>query len=76
MRPTLTLYAPTPLALDTRLRLDRLLQERCGPCTLVVTLSEGEPGRPITYLLTGPWQLSASDIHRHLVDVFDRLVTS
>lgn len=76
MRPTLTLYAPTPLTLETRSRLDQLLQERCGPCTLVVTLSEDEPGHPITYRLTGPWQLSASDIHRHLVDVFDQLVTS
>lgn len=76
MRPTLTLYVPTPITPDTARRLDQLIQERCGPCTLVISHSTDEPGHPTTYALTGSWHLSATDVHQHLVDVFDQLVTS
>lgn len=74
-RPTITLYTLTPVAPETRKRLRLLVQARCGPCVLMLRRTDDPWATATVYSLTGPWRLSETEVHRHLVSIFDLLVS-
>ncbi|GMA15892.1 hypothetical protein E5F05_06905 [Deinococcus metallilatus] len=73
-RPTVTLHAPSPASTGVQRRLRALLHARCGPCVVVVVRAEDQWARHTTYDLSGPWPISAAEVHRHLVAAFSLLV--
>lgn len=74
-RPKLTLATPAPVAPETQHRLQQLIQDRCGPCDVVMSRAVDPWSTTVTYTLTGPWRLSRSEVHTHLVAIFALLVT-
>lgn len=61
---TLNVTASTPTSVRRHIR--SLLTARCGPCRVVFGPNDGTR---VTYHLQGPWPLSATQVHTHLVAV-------
>lgn len=64
--PTLTLNITAHTPTSVRRHIRSLLTARCGPCHVVFGPNDGTR---VTYHLQGPWPISASQIHTHLVAV-------